>query len=119
MWSLPYRTRERPCVWSSGWRTPEMAKKQTPKVLIFEDLDHQYAVLKPKLESAGYRPVRASSEEEFDTHAPWKQYVLIIMDLFLGEGPDRKLLGTELIRKVRKKNTRTPIVVASTLEPDR
>jgi len=96
-----------------------MAKKQTPKVLIFEDLDDQYALLQSKLESAGYRPVRARSAQEFNAHVPWKQYVLIIMDLFLGEGPDREPLGIELTRSVRKKNKHIPIIVASTWEPDR
>ena len=96
-----------------------MPKKQTPKVLVFEDLDNNYALLQPKIESAGYRPVRARSPEEFETHTPWKQYVLIIMDLFVGEGPSKRPAGIELTRSVRKKNKRIPIIVASKLEPDR
>lgn len=96
-----------------------MARKRMPRVLVFEDSEYDYVLLSGALQRAGYRGVRATTPEEFLVHAPWTQYALIIVDLFLGDGPAKQAVGIDLTREVRARNKRVPIIVASTHQPSR
>jgi CheY-like chemotaxis protein len=95
-----------------------MPKKQTPKVLVFDDTVGEYAKLRPRLEGAGYRPVHAQTREEFAKYSPWTQFALIIIDMFVGDssGP---AVGIDLTREVHRRNPKVPIIVSSTWEPMR
>lgn len=96
-----------------------MARKQTPRVLVFDDLIGEYAGLRPRLEKAGYRSVHAQTREEFMKYAPWTQFALIIVDMFVGAGAGGPTVGIDLTREVRRRNSGVPIIVSSTWGPTR
>ncbi|HXA19589.1 MAG TPA: response regulator [Thermoanaerobaculia bacterium] len=96
-----------------------VSSRATPKILIFEDIDSDYRDLRKAVVDSGFHPVRATNAEEFRAHSPWSDFALIIMDLFLGEGPGAEKLGIALTQAVHAQNPNVPIIVASSRGPER
>src|SRR4051794_11122774 len=94
-------------------------KKLREKVLVFEDKDYQFGLLRNALQGEGYQVVWAKSPAEFRRHAPYNDFVFVLIDFFFGDGPDAEKAGIELPRSVKEKNPSVPVIVVSVEEPDR
>ncbi|HEV2763628.1 MAG TPA: response regulator [Pyrinomonadaceae bacterium] len=94
-------------------------KKSREKVLVFEDTDSDFEIIRCALQGEGYQVVRARTPEEFRKHAPFDEFVLVLVDFFLGSAQQLEKVGIGLTRSVKEKNPSLPVVVASSLEPSR
>lgn len=86
------------------------------KVLVFEDREDDFILVQGALRTAGYHVTRAASPEDFREHQPYDQFVLILMDLYLGKV---QKVGIQLTREVHDVNPHVPVVVVSSKEPGR
>jgi DNA-binding response OmpR family regulator len=93
-------------------------KKLREKVLVFEDIEREFEVIRIALQGEGYQVVRAKSADEFQSHSPFNEYAFILIDFF-DDGPPFRKAGIELPASVKAKNPGVPVVVISREEPDR
>ena len=93
--------------------------KRREKALIFEDLDSDWESLRRALNHAGFDVVRARTPEDFLGYAPYRDFDLILVDIFLGKLPDAREVGIDLTREVKKVNRDIPVLVVSDFEPNR
>lgn len=89
------------------------------KALVFEDLDSDWESLRRALNHAGFDVVRARTPAEFRAYAPYREFQLILMDIFLGKLPNAHEVGIKLTREVKEVNREIPVLVVSDFEPNR
>lgn len=94
-------------------------KRTRDKVLVFEDTDQDFELIRKAFQAAGYQVVRAKKPEEFHDKAPFDEFVVVLVDLFLGKGGNAEKVGIELAREIKQKNPSLPVIVASNQEPSR
>lgn len=96
-----------------------MKAKPRKKALVFEDSEEDFIPINDALNSVGYQVTRASTPDEFRKHKPYDKFQLILMDIFLGRGPDKQEVGLTLTEHVHQVNLHVPVVVVSSNEPSR
>lgn len=96
-----------------------MTSARQAQILIFEDTDADFERLRESIVRLGYRVTRANTPDAFRKHAPYRDFVLVVMDLFLGRGPSKQKVGIDLTREVKEANPNLPVIVVSLLEPAR
>ena len=89
------------------------------RALVFEDIDLDWERLRRALNEAGFDVTRASTPDEFRAYAPYIQFQLILVDIFLGKLPDLQEVGIQLTREIKEMNSDIPVLVVSDREPDR
>jgi len=89
------------------------------KVLVFEDLETDWELIRQALRKVGYEPERAPDRASFFKRAPYTDFAFILIDLFEGPAAPENRTGLDLTREVHAANRDIPIVVMSSLEPSR
>ncbi len=91
------------------------ANRRQRSVLVFEDKDAEWELLRPAIRDAGFRPVRADSVDAFKAHTPFDQFALILIDLYVGDGVEGIRVGTDLTEFAVRTRGRAaiPVIVMS------
>ena len=92
---------------------------KNPLVLVFEDRDDQFEMLRAALRELKLRVKRAATPEEFQRLAPFEGFEFIMVDLYYGEARQDHLVGIDLTKELRKSNGDVPVIVASSFAPER